>query len=90
MARADDDRGATERLCAATRTVRPVSELIRFVLAPDGHVVPDLKRKLPGRGVWVTATHEAVTQATKRKLFARGLKDQVTVDPDLADQVERL
>ena len=45
-----------ERLCVATRTVRPVSELIRFVIGPEGEPVPDLKRKLPGRGIWVTAT----------------------------------
>jgi predicted RNA-binding protein YlxR (DUF448 family) len=90
MGRSDDDRGATERLCAATRTVRPVSELVRFVRAPDGSVIPDLKRKLPGRGVWVTATHAAVTEAVKRKVFARSFKEQVIVAPDLADQVEHL
>ena len=48
-----------ERLCVATRTVRPVSELIRFVIGPDGAPVADLKRKLPGRGIWVTATNGA-------------------------------
>ena len=46
---------AAERLCAATRSVKPVDDMIRFVVGPDG-VVPDLKRKLPGRGVWVTAS----------------------------------
>ena len=51
---------APERTCIATRTRRPASELIRFALAPDGTVTPDLARKLPGRGVWVTATREAV------------------------------
>ena len=45
-----------ERMCVATRTVRPVADMIRFVIGPDGEAVPDLKRKLPGRGVWVTAT----------------------------------
>jgi predicted RNA-binding protein YlxR (DUF448 family) len=90
MGRSDDDRGATERLCAATRTVRPVSELLRFVRAPDGTLVPDLKRKLPGRGVWVTATREAVADAAKRKVFARSLKQEVTVGADLADRVEHL
>ena len=50
----------TERICAATGTVKPVAEMIRFVVGPDGAVVPDLKRRLPGRGVWVTATREAL------------------------------
>ena len=70
-------RGATERTCVVTRAVKPVDELIRFVIAPDGAVVPDLKRRLPGRGVWVTATRAAVDEAVKRKAFARGFKREV-------------
>jgi predicted RNA-binding protein YlxR (DUF448 family) len=60
------------------------------VLDPEKRVVPDLKRKLPGRGVWVTATREAVDKAAKQKSFARGFRQPVTVDPDLADKVEEL
>ena len=69
-----DARGAAERTCIVTRAVKPVDELIRFVTAPDGAVVADLKRRLPGRGVWVTATRSAVDEAVKRKAFGRGLK----------------
>ncbi len=72
-----------ERLCVATRAVRPVSDLIRFVVGPDGTAVPDVKRKLPGRGVWVTATQDALGDAIKRKVFARGFKRDVRVPPDL-------
>src|SRR5580693_5449086 len=35
-----------ERMCVATRTVRPVGEMIRFVIGPDGEAVPDLKREV--------------------------------------------
>ena len=80
----------TERLCVATRTVRPVTEMIRFVVGPEGQLVPDLKRKLPGRGVWVTATREALGQAIRRKAFARALKREVRVEPDFPDRVEGL
>ena len=48
-----------ERFCAATGTVRPVADMIRFVVSPDGLVVADLKRRLPGRGMWITATRQA-------------------------------
>jgi predicted RNA-binding protein YlxR (DUF448 family) len=72
-----------ERLCVATRTVRPVDDLIRFVVGPDGEAVPDLKRKLPGRGVWVTATQDALRDAIKRKVFARGFKREVRLPADL-------
>src|SRR5712691_6322363 len=78
-----------ERLCAVTRTVKPVGELIRFVVGPDG-IVPDLKRKLPGRGIWVTATRDALAEAVKRNVFARGFKRDVRVTPDLANFTEQL
>src|SRR5271166_2319440 len=78
------------RLCAATRTVHPVSELIRFVVGPNGEAVPDVKSKLPGRGIWVTATRDAMGEAIKRKVFARGFKREVRLGSDLVARTERL
>jgi predicted RNA-binding protein YlxR (DUF448 family) len=80
---------ATERFCAATRAVKPVADMIRFVVGPDG-VVPDLKRKLPGRGIWITAERAALAQAVASKAFARGFKKDVKVPTDLGDLTERL
>jgi hypothetical protein len=79
-----------ERLCVATRTVRPVAELIRFVVGPDGEAVPDVRCRLPGRGVWVTATQEALADAVARKAFSRGFKRDVRLPADLAARTERL
>jgi predicted RNA-binding protein YlxR (DUF448 family) len=79
-----------ERMCVVTREVRPVADLIRFVVGPGGEAVPDLKSKLPGRGVWVTATHDALAEAIKRKTLARGFKRQVRLAGDLVEQTERL
>jgi len=79
-----------ERLCAVTRTVRPISDLLRFVVGPDGSVVPDIKAKLPGRGIWVTGTRRAVEEAVKRKVFGRGFKREVRPSPDLADRTQQL
>jgi uncharacterized protein len=81
---------AIERLCIATRQVRPVGALIRFVIGPDGVVVPDIKRRLPGRGAWVTARRHAVAEAVRRRLFSRAFKAEVRVSPGLTDEVERL
>ncbi|MBV9557622.1 MAG: RNA-binding protein [Pseudolabrys sp.] len=90
----DLDRGPSaaskERFCALTRIARPVDDLIRFVVGPAGEAVPDLKRKLPGRGLWLTATREAIDEAVKRKVFARGFKRDVTVPADLAATTEAL
>ncbi len=78
-----------ERLCAVTRAVKPVDDLIRFVVGPQG-VVPDLKRKLPGRGLWVTADRATLKDAISRNVFARGFKRKIKVTPELLDQTERL
>lgn len=80
----------TTRSCALTGRVMPVDDLLRFVVAPDGSVVPDLKRRLPGRGLWVTATRQALTDAVKRRVFARGFKRDVRALPDLVDVTESL
>jgi predicted RNA-binding protein YlxR (DUF448 family) len=79
-----------ERLCVVTREVKPPDEMIRFVVGPDRAVVADLKRKLPGRGVWVTASRECLAAAAKRGVFARAFGADVTVAADLPDQVQGL
>jgi predicted RNA-binding protein YlxR (DUF448 family) len=85
-------RGAAglERLCVVTREVKPVEEMIRFVVGPDKEVVPDLKRRLPGRGVWVTASRAATAEAVKRRAFVRGFKTDVRASADLVQRVENL
>lgn len=88
--RKDDRAGDHLRLCAVTRAERPVDDLIRFVAAPDGQITPDLARRLPGRGVWISADRGSVASAVKGRAFARSLKRSVTVHPDLADVVDDL
>jgi predicted RNA-binding protein YlxR (DUF448 family) len=80
----------TERTCALTRELKPAAEMVRFVVGPGGEAVPDVKRKLPGRGIWVTATRAAIEDAIKRNVFVRGFKRDVRVAHDLAEQTERL
>lgn len=84
------DRSATVRMCAVTRQVRPIDELIRFVVAPTGEVIPDLKRKLPGRGLWVAASRQTVAEAVRRHQFSKGFKREVRVSPTLPADTEAL
>jgi len=79
-----------DRKCIATGEVLPEARLIRFVAGPGGVVVPDLARKLPGRGMWVEASRAAVAQAAKKNAFARSAKAQLKAPDGLADLVERL
>ena len=79
-----------ERRCALTREVCDPDHLIRFVVDPGGEIVPDLARRLPGRGVWVTADRASLAEATRINAFARSLKRAVRVDPALAERVDGL
>jgi predicted RNA-binding protein YlxR (DUF448 family) len=83
-------RAEAARHCVVTRTAKPVAELIRFVLGPDGVVIPDAKGKLPGRGAWVTATRADLTEGIKRKAFARAFRREVKLPPDLLALTEHV
>jgi uncharacterized protein len=84
------NRSGTERMCAVTRAVRPIDELIRFVVSPQGEVIADLKRKLPGRGLWVSASHRTVAEAVRRNQFSKGFKRDVRATSSLAADTEAL
>jgi len=85
-------RGVAEemnpRTCIVTRQAREADELIRFVAGPDGVVTPDLRHRLPGRGVWVTASRATVAEAVRKRLFGRGLKAGVSAPETLAADID--
>ncbi len=80
----------TVRQCALTRDRRPTADLIRFVLDPDGHVVPDLRNRLPGRGVWLTARSDIVASAVAKKVFPRSFKSAANAEPSLPETIADL
>lgn len=85
----DKDRSdGPERRCIATGESEPASGLIRFVVGPEGQVVPDLAGKLPGRGIWVSSDKAALEKAASKGLFARAAKQPVTVPENLPDLLE--
>lgn len=84
-----DRENGPDRKCIATGEVQPKHGLIRFVVGPEGQVVPDILGKLPGRGIYVAADRAALDLAVKKKLFSRAAKAQVTVPDNLVDEVER-
>ena len=72
-----------ERRCALTHEVMAAADLIRFVVGPDGVLVPDTDAKAEGRGVWISVGEKFVAEAVKKKAFAKSLKTAVTVPDDL-------
>lgn len=81
---------AQTRRCIVTGEVCERSRLVRFVVAPDGAVVPDVAGDLPGRGIWVSASREVIEKACAKRLFARAARREVAVAADLAERTETL
>jgi predicted RNA-binding protein YlxR (DUF448 family) len=79
-----------ERQCAVTRQRLPQEQMVRFALSPSGEVTPDILARLPGRGVWLTASREAVIAAGRQKAFARGFGEAVAIPDRLDNMVETL
>ena len=89
---ARQDRAETGplRRCIASGESLPAERLIRFVIAPDGALTPDLACELPGRGIWLTAHRDALTKAIAGKGFSRAVRRQITVPPELGDQISHM
>jgi predicted RNA-binding protein YlxR (DUF448 family)/ribosomal protein L30E len=79
---------AGDRTCIVTGAVLPRARMIRFVKGPDGAVVADLDHGLPGRGLWVAASRDALDQAATGRHFARAQRGPVEVPSDLTRRVE--
>ena len=77
-----------ERTCILTRATADAAEMLSFVLGPDGTVVFDVARKLPGRGAWLANDRATVERAARKNPFRRAFGAEATVAPDLADVVE--
>jgi predicted RNA-binding protein YlxR (DUF448 family) len=86
--RTKDRSDGPERKCIATGEVNPKYGLIRFVVGPEGQIVPDILGKLPGRGIYVSADRAALEKASKKGAFSRAAKQQVAVPDGLVDEVE--
>ena len=84
------EESGPERTCAATGWKGPPEAMLRFALSGDGVVTPDIRRRLPGRGVWIRLDAATVRQAAVRQVFARAFRAKATAAPELADDVDRL
>ena len=88
----DDAETGPLRRCVVTRERLPKERMIRFVVGPDGAVVPDLAATLPGRGMWLSARGDVLKAARAQgglgRAFARAARGPVTVPPDLPAALE--
>jgi uncharacterized protein len=89
-ARPTTDEPATHRRCIATGELRERATLLRFVVAPDGELVPDVAARLPGRGLWLMPRRDIVERAVAKRLFARAARRPISAPLGLADRIETL
>jgi len=83
----DGDVPGPLRRCLVTRAVQPKEAMIRFVLGPDGMVVPDLAARLPGRGMWLSAKGAVLEEARARRLFSRAARAEARVPEGLGPAI---
>ncbi|MBT3361985.1 MAG: RNA-binding protein [Rhodospirillales bacterium] len=91
--RAKKDGAGSEtafRTCIVTGVQKPKDQLLRFVVGPDGDLVPDLDERLPGRGLWLSGERDMVNTACGKGLFARAARQKVGLPEDLAGRVDSL
>ncbi len=87
---AADRRATPERRCLVTRQSGDAHAMVRFVVSPAGEIVPDVDGKLPGRGLWLSARRDIMSEAVARGVFVKAARARVQVASDLADRVEGL
>lgn len=85
----DEDDDGRARKCIVTGEVRSEAQLIRFVVSPDGEVVPDVAVKLPGRGIWLSADRKSLETAIAKNAFSKAAKAAVKPAANIADTVVR-
>lgn len=85
----DDDKGAPERRCCVTRQHGSPEELLRFVAAPTGEIVPDFARRLEGRGAWLLPRRDILIRAVAERRLVLALTRKYRRHPHIpADTAE--
>jgi uncharacterized protein len=88
--RTESDTAGSERTCIVTGTKDVPDAMLRFALSPEGSVVPDIRRKLPGRGVWTQLSFDTVSRAAAKQAFSRAFRAKVEAPAALAETVGAL
>lgn len=77
------------RTCLLTGEEKPQEELLRFTLTPDRQVIPDFKKRLPGKGFYLTNSKQVLADAIAKNVFRKFGKN-TSVVPNLLEIVENI
>jgi uncharacterized protein len=89
-ARDEREEGGSERTCVVTGAKDVPEAMLRFALSPDGSVIPDIRRELPGRGAWTRLSFETVRRAAAKQAFSRAFRSRAVAPVSLAEMVDGL
>ena len=72
----------SKRTCIITGESTESSNLLRFVVGPDGFLTPDVANKLSGRGAYLIPKPEYVREALKNNKFSKHIGFQKNLLPN--------
>ncbi|MFI6867025.1 YlxR family protein [Nocardia sp. NPDC050406] len=83
--RVEDQRSAPVRTCIGCRKRELAVDLLRIVAqkadeVQPAAVVPDPRRRLPGRGAWLHPLSACLSAAVRRRAFGRALRVSGNLD----------
>lgn len=79
-----------ERKCIVTGKILPKEQLLRFTVTPERLIVPDFKKKLPGKGIYVTNAKTVLQQAISKNLFAKATQGKGKSNSSLTEMTEQI
>ncbi len=79
-----------DRRCILTGEVKRKEDLLRFTVVAGGQVVPDFKKKLPGRGIYVSNSKKLLEKAVQKGAFSKATRGKARADASLTEMVEGL
>ena len=77
------------RTCLITGEEKPQELLLRFTLTPDCQVIPDFKKRLSGKGFYISNSKQLLTDAINKNVF-RKLGKSTSIIPNLVEIVENI
>ena len=77
------------RRCLVSGDEFNIDVLVRFVVDPEGIVVPDIYERLPGRGYWIRANYNLISEGVEKGVFQKRSKKNIQVPFGLVNQTER-
>ena len=79
-----------ERKCIVSGEILEKANLLRFTVLSDGRLIPDFKKRLPGRGVYVRNSRQILEIAAAKNLFSKAVKKHVKLPENLPDMVGQI